>query len=218
MADVFDTLTNAASAVFGGGGSSVKRPQQVQLDPQTQALINQQRSQALGSGESFQQPLNQGIEQRVGQLGTMGTMGGGQAQTGTTEGMNQALRNVYAGETQDTLKRIKTQNEFTAEQHRAQALRQASAYALHQQKTNINYQQMLMDAQNAQEAQRAQFVSAISGLASYGIGSYAAARTKDVDPMGLATNGSPAMIGSNQAMLPGRVRTPMAQLGQYEGM
>jgi len=184
---------------LGLGGSAPPKPKQVELDPTTLALMNQQRQQALGSAQSFQAPLNQDIEQRVAQLGSMNTMGGGEAQTGTTQGMNEALRNAYAGETQDTLKKIKTQNEFTAEQQRTQALRQASAYALQRQRTGINYQQMLMDAQNAQDAQRAQFVSAISGLASYGIGSYAAAKAGQVDPSGLATLG---MSPANQLVLP----------------
>ena len=217
-------LSDATGINFdtGLGGSAPPKPKQVELDPTTLALMNQQRQQALGSAQSFQQPLNQGIEQRVSQLGTLNTMGGGEAQTGTTQGMNEALRNAYAGETQDTLKKIKTQNEFTAEQQRTQALRQASAYALQRQRTGINYQQMLMDAQNAQDAQRAQFVSAISGLASYGIGSYAAAKAGQVDPSGLATQGAQGAMGTASlgmnTMLPGRPRANLAQLGPYEGM
>lgn len=196
-----------------GGSSAPGAPKKQELDPIAQAMMNQQRQQALGSAQSFQQPLNQGIEQRVAQLGSMGGLGaGGVAQTGTTEGMNQALRNQFAGETQDTLKRIKTQNEFTAEQHRAQALKQASQYALQQQKVGINYQQMLMDAQNAQDAQRAQFVSAISGLASYGIGSYAAARAKDVDPLGLSTQKQEMLPASYRVNTP-RINDPFDQSG-----
>ncbi len=189
-------------------------PRQVQLDPTTQALMNQQRQQALGSAQSFQAPLNQGIEQRVAQLGGMQYgPSGGFAATGTTPGMNEAIRNVYAGETQDTLKRIKTQNEFTAEQNRTQALRQAAANAFQQLHVKNNYQQMLRDAQNAMDAQRAEFVGALSGLASYGAGmAYASrkqfAKAAEVDPMNYA---------SPQEFLPRRTPT-LAPLGSYEGM
>lgn len=171
---------------FLGFDQQTPTPQFTPLDAQTQGLIKDQTTSAMRSSNQFGNELNQGIDQRVGQIGQFGNTD--MANTGMTPGMHEALRNAYSGQTGDALDRIKFSNSIEGEQRKANALRLASQNAMQQQQTKTNYFQTLTDSYNQMEAQRAQFVSAISGLGQHMMGTYAGARSKNIAP-----NSSPDM-------------------------
>lgn len=156
------------------GGDAPKPPKPVALDTVTQAMIEQQTQNAMRSGGQFGEDLNKGIEQRVGQIGQFGSSD--QAQTGMDPAMFQAMRNAYSGQTGSYLRDLKEQHALMGEQRKSQALRLSSQFALQRMQQNTNYYQTLTDSYNQMEAQRAQFVASISGLASYGAGTYAAGK------------------------------------------
>jgi hypothetical protein len=151
-----------------------------QIGQGTQDIMNAQATSAMRPSSAFAGDITKGISQRVGQIGQSGNSD--PAQTGMSPAAFEAMRNVYAGQTGDALNRINMQSSFEGEQRKAQALKLAAQNAMQQQQTKTNYFQTLTDSYNQMEAQRAQFVSQISGLASYGMGSYAGARNKTVAP------------------------------------
>jgi len=181
---------------FLGFDQQTPTPQFTPLDAQTQGLIKEQAASAMRPSSQFGNELNQGINQRVGQIGQFGNTD--MANTGMTSGMHEALRNAYSGQTGDALDRIKFSNSIEGDQRKAQALRLASQNAMQQQQTRTNYFQTLTDSYNQMEAQRAQFVSAISGLGQHSMGTYAGSRTKNISP-----NSSPDMSMS-QNMFSGK--------------
>ena len=150
--------------------ASAPKPGQAPLSPETQALIGQQIDKASRPASAFGAELGTGMESGVSRLGAMDTSG--IAQSGVTPGMQQAIRNVYAGQTGNELEKLKFGNQIAGEQRKAQAMQTASQLALHQQQMQTNYMQQLVTAQNQMEQQRAQFIAQMSGLASYGFGSY----------------------------------------------
>jgi hypothetical protein len=155
-------------------------PSFVNTDPATQGLINQNIAQASRPVDSFAGDINKNVDQSVNHLNV--STGASPEQTGMSSGTRDALINAYAGQTGDYLNKQKATNQIVAEQRKANALKVASQLALHQQATTTNNYQTLTDAYSQMEAQRAAFVAQISGLASYGIGSYAGAKSKQVAP------------------------------------
>lgn len=155
-------------------------PTQVALDPNTKKLMDEQAQRAMRPSSAFRDELNQGIDRasNVGQFGG----GGGMAQTGMSPGQFEAMRNVYAGQTGDALNRIRANHDIMAEQRKMQELKQTSQYALQQQGLKNNAFANLTAAYNQMDAQRAQFISALTGLANYGIGTYAGAQHNKISP------------------------------------
>lgn len=170
------------SKFLGLDRNSTPTPQApVNLDPQSQALLNAQSQAAMRPSSEFTNELNKGLDERTSQIGDFGNAS--QAQTGMSPGMRDALRNAYSAQTGDALDRIKLNNSIEGQQRKSNALALASHYALQQQQiTKTNYFQTLTDAYNQMEAQRAQFVSSLTGLANYGIGTYEGSRSKNVSP------------------------------------
>jgi hypothetical protein len=198
---------------FLGFDQQTPTPQFTPLDAQTQGLIKEQAASAMRPSNQFGNELNQGINQRVGQIGQFGNTD--MANTGMTQGMHEALRNAYSGQTGDALDRIKFTNSIEGDQKKAQALRLASQNAMQQQQTRTNYFQTLTDSYNQMEAQRAQFVSAISGLGQHAMGTYAGARSKNVSPhsspdMSMNQN----MFNGNSYQMGGQPQQP-SYLGDY---
>lgn len=194
------------------GGDAPTPPKPKELDPATQALIAGQAQSAMRSGSQFGEEINKGINERVGQIGQFGSSD--QAQTGMDPAMFQAMRNAYSGQTGSYLRDLKEQGALMGEQRKSHALRQASQFALQKAQQNTNYYQTLTDSYNQMEAQRAQFVSAISGLASYGIGTYAAGRKPKQSPIEKPMEQSIAM---NQRSL-NPVSSPFSPIGYEESL
>lgn len=164
-----------------------------ELDPATKAMIEQQREQAMQPTSEIAAPMTAGIEERLGQVGLAPGL---QAQTGVSPGMIKAIENIHAGQTQDVLKNLKYGSQMRAEVEKANRLKQAASYAMTQQQTKLNHYQALTDAYGQMEAQRAQFVASLTGLASYGMGSFMGSQSKRVMP-----NASPDQMMSSSALM-----------------
>ena len=167
------------SSAFGFDGSNLL-PTSVALDPNTKKLMDDQSQRAMRPSAAFKDELNQGID-KASNVGLFGG-GGGTAQTGMSSGQFEAMRNAYAGQTGDALNKIRANHDIMAEQRKMQELKQTSQYALQQQGLKNNAFANLTAAYNQMDAQRAQFVSALTGLANYGIGTYAAAQRNKISP------------------------------------
>ena len=165
----------------------------VQTDPTTQGLINQNVSQSARPTGAFANDINTNVNNSVGRLSGSGA--NNYANSGVSDGYKQALVNAYGGQTNKYMQNLNAENQITAEQRKAKAMQTASQLALHQQQTQNDNFQTLTSAYNQMEAQRAEFVAQISGLASYGIGRYAAAHPKPNQP-----TADQSMASSNQNM------------------
>lgn len=211
-------LSNATGVdvdLAGQFNKDAPTPTKVALDPNTQQLISAQIDKASRPGSAFGAELGQGVESGVARLGAMGS--DNSAKSGVSSAQTQAIRNVYGAQTGQALEHLKFQNQIAGEQRKAVQMQTAAQLALHQQQTQTNYLQSLTQAYNQMEQQRAQFVSNISGLASYGMGSYAGYRAGKANQAMNAQNQQVSDFSSGQWQNLGNTNSGVYNdLGNYQ--
>lgn len=148
-------------------------PKYVSLDPQTQGLLDQGVTHASRPTSDFASDTNAGVDNARTALNPVNEQSS--AITGMSPGMFKAIQNNYGMHAGEAINRLKSQNDFEANLRKSNNLKQMAISALGQQQAMTNNYSALTDAYNQAEAARSQSVSALTGLASYGIGHYAAA-------------------------------------------
>lgn len=128
----------------------------VNLDPQTDQLINQS---AQGSMQNSGQLHAQAMEGTQDAMSFLPQEGMGNV------AMSGALTNKYRQLAQNDIDKLSLQQKYLSGQRKAQRLRQSAQQAqARQQVTNDNYRRVV-DAYNANMAARAQVISSVLGLA-----------------------------------------------------
>lgn len=200
MADVLTTIGHGFGAPL-----ETPTPKYVPLDQQSQGLLNDMQGQAQAPTSDWQAKATKGVDS-ASQLG--GQQLNYQAQSGQTDAMSKALHNAYQGQAQKQIGSLVDQSKFNAQIAKANYAANINHALLGQAQTQVSNYQMLTDAYNQSEAARAQFVSAISGLANYGMGRYAAAKSSNVP-----TATSPdQMVAVSQA-----ANSPLISAGMVQG-
>src|SRR3954469_6109575 len=144
-------------------GGEPYTPEQVNLDPQTNQLIDQSGRDSLKSSSDLARDAMQGTGDTNFLSGAKGS--GNVAMSG-------ALTNKYGKLAGDQMQALGAQQGFQAEQTRAQRLQQSAIMAnARQQVANQNYARQIQ-AYNNQQAARAQVLSSLMGLAGTAAGAY----------------------------------------------
>jgi hypothetical protein len=194
--------------------SETPTPNYVPLNQQSQGLLNDMVSNATSPTQSWADRANQGVS-NASQLGIQSAPAESmQANTGVDPSMHQALRNAYQGQANKQIGDIMNKNSFNSQIAKANYSSSINQALQGQAQTHVNNYQQLTDAYNQSESARAQFVSAISGLANYGMGTYAAKMTpKAINQPSAdqfaAVNNNPMMFGGGGSSSQSQFNAPM---------
>jgi hypothetical protein len=190
---------------LGGGGPSLNV---VPLDPQTQAKIGTQVSNATQTDQQFSDKMNAGVRDAGAQgLQTDSQAQARASQTGENPASLQAIRNQYNKVAGDSIGGVVRQNQTNAAMTRANWMQSAARSAIAQQQVQTQNYEMMTQAMNQADMARAQLLSNILGVGGMaggmylagGFGGHGGMRTRQ----GPTTAGGPMDAGGmNQFQLP----------------
>jgi hypothetical protein len=159
-------------SLLGGSGPDLKV---VELDPGTQALINQQSKNAQAGPGAIADKMNAGVREAGNQAqATPDQTQSRAAQTGEDTAGLQAIRNQYMKTAGDAVGGIVRQNQANAAVQQGQLLNQAARSRLAQQQVATQNYEMMTQAMNAADQARAQVLSNVLGVGGMAAGMYAA--------------------------------------------
>lgn len=164
--------------ILGGlAGEAPAAPDQVQLDPGTASLLNNQVAKAQAPASEYQGMLQRNTE------GAQRVLGQSQQRAGQTAaglaippGQLEAGRRLYSSYANKEINRLTEQNEMKGKLMKADYMNSVAKSLMAQRQAEVNYYQTLTDAYKQQEASRAQMIASIFQTGSTVAGMYAANR------------------------------------------